>query len=250
MPHVWAGEFTLVQLTNGNYAMTVCCTHRLELTVMPMQVLDLRLGPNDSQCQKLWQMLAHREFITCWTVGASWENWTITSYYSKKKNSDDLLALFGFRSLHVWQNMFSHNLIVHNFCSTRLGVVQPNNKEGLVVVVHRNPASKAGNYAFQNGDKRKHDPVSKPLSGTFRNSPLRRLHRLERHVRRINESKEVRDQLEASNQPDGKEKNHNASEEKVNLGITCLFFKLLELLCANMQTNKTLDMRHHSQLWS
>lgn len=131
----------------------------------------------------------------------------------------------------MWHYVLSNDLIVNNFSAASLWVIQPENKSGFLVVVHRNPVRNRRDDAFENRNTRKDYPVRQPLGNALGDAALGSFHRLKRHVRGVHKAQQVRNQFEAANEPYEEENDQQSTSKEVNLGISGLFFQLFELLC-------------------
>jgi hypothetical protein len=105
----------------------------------------------------------------------------------------------------------------------------PNHHSNLNPEIERNQIDDKRKERFENIEKRKDNPVREPLSVVNGSA----IHGLETHVRWVQESDEIDQELGTPNQGQHPSENRGKNDKKQGLRISRLCFELLESICNN-----------------
>ena len=140
-----------------------------------------------------------------------------------------LLRLFGIGPrFQIWQQQGSQSLFIDSLGSHSFGVVHPNDDANLDPSVERNHTNQDTQKTFDNAEKGKDHPVGQPLCHVI----VARVHGLEGHVSWVDETDQVDNELNSSNDRKQNAEEQNTGQEKDGLGVTCLGFHILEFFWA------------------
>lgn len=147
-----------------------------------------------------------------------------------------LLSLFGIGPrFQIWQQQGSQSLFIDSLGSHSFGVVHPNDDANLDPSVERNHSNQDTQKTFDNAEKGKDHPVGQPLCHVI----VARVHGLEGHVSWVDETDQVDNELNSSNDRKQNAEEQNTGQEKDGLGVTCLGFHILEFFWTSSKQTRT-----------
>ncbi len=129
--------------------------------------------------------------------------------------------------LQIRRQQRSQTLLIHDFRTPRRRSVHPHNDSHFDPKIKGNGRDYHTQQILDNGQERKDDPIRQPLCIIVTAG----IHRFEGHVRGIDESQQIDQEFDTSQQPQGTQRSDGTRDKKVDFVISRLVFQILEFVC-------------------